>query len=89
MKKIILLILACSALLFWACNSASTDNKQTNVADTTKTQATNVAQQFNVDTTKLKTGDVFYQCEMNPEVLSDTSGSCPKCGMDLVKITKK
>ncbi len=26
-----------------------------------------------------------YTCPMHPEVISDKPGSCPKCGMDLVK----
>jgi multidrug efflux pump subunit AcrA (membrane-fusion protein) len=28
---------------------------------------------------------VQYTCPMHPEVISDTPGKCPKCGMDLVK----
>jgi uncharacterized protein involved in copper resistance len=31
-----------------------------------------------------KTSDVTYTCEMHPEVKSDKSGNCPKCGMKLV-----
>lgn len=27
----------------------------------------------------------MYKCPMDPEVVSDKPGSCPKCGMDLVK----
>lgn len=26
-----------------------------------------------------------YTCPMHPEVISDKPGSCPKCGMELVK----
>jgi Cu+-exporting ATPase len=28
---------------------------------------------------------VKYTCPMHPEVISDTPGTCPKCGMALVK----
>ena len=60
------------------------------MVQTTDSLKTNSAVQiFNLDTTKLKRGMVFYQCEMHPEVLSDKAGSCPKCGMDLEKGVKK
>jgi Cu(I)/Ag(I) efflux system membrane fusion protein len=26
-----------------------------------------------------------YSCEMNPEVISEKPGKCPKCGMELTK----
>jgi Cu(I)/Ag(I) efflux system membrane fusion protein len=29
-----------------------------------------------------------YFCPMHPEVISDEPGKCPKCGMDLVPVTK-
>lgn len=32
-----------------------------------------------------KAEKVLYTCEMHPEVISDKSGKCPKCGMELVK----
>ena len=65
--------LAIFTISFSSCGSSTTESKQTT----------------SVDTTKLKTGDVFYQCEMNSEVISDKAGTCPKCGMDLVKVEKK
>lgn len=37
------------------------------------------------ETKEMKTASVQYTCPMHPEVLSDKPGSCPKCGMDLVK----
>ena len=75
MKNKILIIasLAIFTLVFSSCGNSSTENKEAT----------------SIDTTKLKTGDVFYQCEMNPEVISDKAGTCPKCGMDLVKVEKK
>jgi Cu(I)/Ag(I) efflux system membrane fusion protein len=33
--------------------------------------------------------NVFYTCPMHPEIVQHTSGSCPICGMDLVKVEKK
>jgi hypothetical protein len=32
------------------------------------------------------TSQVKYTCTMHPEVISDTAGQCPKCGMDMVPI---
>jgi Cu(I)/Ag(I) efflux system membrane fusion protein/cobalt-zinc-cadmium efflux system membrane fusion protein len=30
----------------------------------------------------------YWTCPMHPEVVQDDSGTCPKCGMDLVKKTR-
>lgn len=79
MKKTIILSVAVIALTLGACNSSSNKNETTN--STTQT--------FNLDTTKLKSGETFYQCPMDPEIISDKPGSCPKCGMDLEKVEKK
>ncbi len=37
---------------------------------------------------KTKNGDL-YTCPMHPQIVSDSPGSCPICGMDLVKIEKE
>ncbi len=37
------------------------------------------------ETATADTGKVIYTCPMHPEVKSDKPGSCPKCGMALVK----
>ena len=81
MKKIIILSVSVLTIGFGACNNSSTK--------TESTDSSSNAQTFNLDTTKLKKGDTFYQCEMNPEVISDKAGKCPKCDMDLEKIIKK
>jgi hypothetical protein len=75
MKKIIFLSAVSIALLISACNKCSNSSSP---KESTQT----------MDTTKLKTGDVFYQCEMDREVLSDKPGTCSKCGMNLSKVTK-
>ena len=36
-------------------------------------------------TTKAEAVKLEYTCPMHPEVVSDKSGQCLKCGMDLVK----
>ena len=46
-------------------------------------------QNFNLDTAKLKSGEIYYQCEMNPEVISDSAGHCPKCDMELIEKVKR
>ena len=80
MKKNILLFLAVSTIVFGACNSA-TKNEETTTSSS--------PQNFTLDTMTVKSGDAFYQCVMDPEVLSDKAGSCPKYGMDLDKKIKK
>lgn len=35
------------------------------------------------DTVITNTNKTVYTCPMHPEVLSDTAGKCPQCGMDL------
>jgi len=32
-----------------------------------------------------KTAKYVYTCQMHPEIITDKPGSCPKCGMTLVK----
>ncbi|HQF27314.1 MAG TPA: heavy metal-binding domain-containing protein [Bacteroidia bacterium] len=34
-----------------------------------------------------KKDSVYYTCSMHPEIRSAVPGSCPKCGMDLIKQT--
>ncbi|HRH64776.1 MAG TPA: heavy metal-binding domain-containing protein [Bacteroidia bacterium] len=81
MKNKIILSATLFLMLSIGCKNS---NNQTGANKTDSTSQT-----FNLDTTKLKTGDVYYQCEMHPEVISDKSGSCPKCGMDLSEIKKQ
>lgn len=30
-----------------------------------------------------------YTCSMHPEIITNEPGKCPKCGMDLIPLTKK
>ena len=75
MKKIILSSFVALSLMISACSNSSTSEKESTAG---------------FDTTKLKTGDAYYQCSMHPEVISDKTGNCPKCGeMELEKKEKK
>jgi len=38
---------------------------------------------------KMDTKAEKYTCPMHPEVISDKPGKCPKCGMDLEKMSAK
>ncbi len=50
------------------------------------TMAQNVSTKAPVKTTPEMTDTlVKYTCSMHPEVNSEKSGKCPKCGMDLIK----
>jgi hypothetical protein len=74
MKQLILSYTILGAALLTACNANSSASKKE--ADTALT---------NADSSKMMSR-VKYTCTMHPEVISDTSGHCPKCGMDLVPI---
>ena len=80
MKKIAIVTVTMLATLLGACSNLSSTK------DESKSGSAN--QQFDLDTTKLKSGDSFYHCEMHPEVISDKIGNCPKCGMELVMVKK-
>jgi hypothetical protein len=73
MKKIITALALFSATIFVACNNHSNSDDRKQPAGT------------NTDTSK-RMGTVRYTCTMHPEVISDTAGQCPKCGMELVAI---
>ena len=76
--KYFTIVFATIAIVLSSCNSSS-KNEQSN---------SETPQTFNFDTTGLKSGEIFYQCEMDPEVLSNSPGNCPKCGMPLTERIK-
>ena len=59
-------------LVFAACSGTSTKENGTSASSS-------------IDSTKLMNASVKYTCTMHPEVISDTPGACPKCGMTMVK----
>jgi hypothetical protein len=72
MKKTLLSIFAIATASVMAISCGSSETKE-------KTSET-------MDTTNMKTEMAMsYTCPMHPEVVTDKPGSCPKCGMDLVK----
>jgi Heavy metal binding domain len=83
MKRAIIISAGILALFFGACKNSTNKNEQAKSTDTTSEQTVNSTQNFELDTTKLKSGETFYQCVMDREVLSDKPGSCPKCEMAL------
>ena len=88
------MILSAAVLLFLgACNNPATKNEATknepSSAIREPTKKDSAVQKFNFDTTTLKSGQTFYQCPMDLEVISDKAGACPICGMDLEANTKQ
>lgn len=76
-KKNVMKILIISALIaigtgIISCNSSSSSNSP-------KTNNTLPAKNAKVGQKE------FYVCEMDTDVISNHSGKCPKCGMDLEK----
>jgi hypothetical protein len=41
----------------------------------------------NIDSIDSNKDGYLYQCEMDYDVISDKPGTCPKCGMELKKVT--
>jgi len=62
-----------SAIIFNGCKD-NQKQSETGSADST-TIMTNRTDSMNAKT--------VYTCPMHPEIVSDTPGTCPKCGMDL------
>jgi hypothetical protein len=87
MKKVIILSAASIATTFSACNGNSSNKSAT--ADTTviKPAMDTTAAKPAMDTMKSNMmASLKYTCPMHPEVISDTPGKCPKCGMTMVEI---
>ena len=89
MKKTILISAAAIVIMIGACKNSSKTNESTSTTDSTTMQNANTSQVFNLDTNKLASGATYYQCEMDPEVISDNPGNCPKCGMALSEMKKQ
>jgi nitrous oxide reductase accessory protein NosL len=43
------------------------------------------SQQQNKTAAPINKNKTVYTCTMHPDVVSNTPGTCPKCGMDLVE----
>ena len=91
MKKIVIVTASALAILLCANTTSFSIAKglQTSTGDTTKKKMVMTKQIFNLDTTKVKKGEKFYQCEMDHTIISNKPGSCTKCGMFLTEIKKK
>ncbi len=85
MKKSIILSMVATATLLVSCNNDS--NKQHNM-ESTGMHSNESSQNYQLDTSKLNSGDSFYQCEMDLDVISDKAGNCPKCEMALTEHQK-
>lgn len=77
MKQAIVAIMLLAATILAACSGGGSSSSAKDTA--TSTTAT--------DTTQKMMASVKYTCKMHPEVISDTPGHCPKCGMEMVPMT--
>jgi len=80
--KINILVIIFSILFgFTSCMGVS------HLAHSTEGQATNTMESNDTNQNSqesVQNTSKVYTCPMHPEVLSDTPGKCPKCGMELV-----
>ncbi len=72
------LVLLATAL---ACGGGSDDAKPVEAPPAPKAAETTPS----ADKGTAEAGEAVWTCPMHPEVRQDHPGSCPKCGMDLVK----
>lgn len=73
MKKLIIVSMLSGATLLAACsNNSNSDDKKDATSAITDTSG--------------MSSEVKYTCPMHPEVISDTPGDCPKCGMKMVPV---
>ena len=77
-KTIITAAFVLTSIVFAACSGGTSNTGSKDSAATTAT-----------DTAGKMMAAVKYTCKMHPEVISDTPGKCPKCGMELVKMDAK
>lgn len=81
MKKMIIAgTFAFMAIVFAACSGGTGNAGAKDSAASTMS---------GTDTAGKMMAAVKYTCKMHPEVISDTPGKCPKCGMALVKMDEK
>ena len=78
MKQVIVALMFLAAIVFAACNNGSSSETTKDTSGTTVTKT---------DTSESMIASVKYTCTMHPEVISDTAGKCPKCGMEMVPMT--
>ena len=88
MKNILLALSLFAAVMVTGCNKTekSTENQGAS-SETTTSETTRPAHGEPGHNHETDHGQIaaVYSCPMHPEVTSDKPGSCPKCGMDLVK----
>jgi Cu+-exporting ATPase len=70
MNSILKTVIAFTLVIFFACKG--NQNSSQNSSADSSAAATDTIHQPTV-----------YTCPMHPEVVSDTAGTCPKCGMSL------
>ncbi|MDR3628003.1 MAG: heavy metal-binding domain-containing protein [Ignavibacteriaceae bacterium] len=66
--------------------SPENQSQQTGKKDTTNTSIIR-DNDVNVSSLDLDKDGNLYQCEMDYDVISDKPGTCPKCGMELKKVS--
>lgn len=87
-RKILLLLTLFS--LFQACNKEDDKKDDTKKENSFKIQSDKALIDTNKEKTEHKHNDAeeLYTCPMHPSVISNKPGSCPICGMTLVKKIK-
>jgi len=70
-------------------NNSKADNKQTQTAQKQDSKDMYLVRDksVNIDSLDQDKDGNLYQCQMDYDVISDKPGTCPKCGMQLEKVS--
>ncbi|GAA4024745.1 hypothetical protein GCM10022409_05910 [Hymenobacter glaciei] len=83
MKKLLFLGLVLTSLLATTSCSDNKGNAETSTATGSATATDSAATPGSSNSSDASAA--VYTCSMDPEVVANQPGKCPKCGMDLVK----
>ena len=93
MKTMFVSVIFLSVILFAACKQEEPKKEAPAPVTQTETKANKVdstlirSKDVNVASLDLNEDGKVFQCPMDAQVISDSAGQCPICGMDLEEVS--